>query len=157
MHFAVPDIRIFNIILTVVGAVGVTGAIALAVLAPAVAEPIFAAVLRVVGKILGTRIGLAFVVGFSCLVVGELAGTHQANQTCRATIAAKEKQADAAAAQRDQEQGRLTADDVQGHVAELEAINTANEVKLHDYEQQLAAHKGASCALSPDDVQRMRF
>jgi hypothetical protein len=155
IHLPIPDIHVFNIVLGVVSAVGVTGAIVLAVMAPALAETLFSSFLTIMGRILGTRVGVGAVVGIGCLITGELYGTHQANLTCRATIAANAKQADTEATKRDQDQAALTDTDVQANLKQLQTLNQAQEGKIHDYEAILATRKSAVCTLSADDLQRL--
>lgn len=152
----IPDLHIFNIALTVVSTVGLGCAVALAVFAPAAAEAILQVAFKIMGKVLSTRIGVGFVVGALCLIAGELEGTHQANVKCRAAIVTAEKQADAAANQRDNQQATIRSAEDQDYITKLETLNKTNEDKLHEYDQALGARKSTVCALSADDLQRMR-
>lgn len=150
------NLHVFNIVLAVIAAVGIPGAIILAIAAPALAETLFSTFLNILGRVLSTRLGVGFVVGIGCIIVGELYGTHEANLTCRATIISNENKANAEATARDQDQAKQTDTDVQGRVVELEALNKTNEDKINDYQQQLASRKSVACTLSADDVQRVR-
>lgn len=156
MHFAIPDLHVFNIVLAVISSVGIVGAIALAVFAPALAEAILSAFLNIMGRILNTRLGVGIIVGFGCLVAGELYGTHEANIICRGTIAAAEKRADAAADQRDTQQAAIRSTEDQDYITKLETLNKSNEDQINGYAQELAARKNAVCALSAPDLQRLR-
>lgn len=151
MHFPIPDLHLFNIGLAVVGTLGIGGAIAALIFAPLVAEPILGAVLKVIGRVLATRIGLATAVGIGSLIVGELYGTHEANLKCRATILAKEKAADDAATQRDDTQATIRSTEDQDYITKLEANNKTSEDQINAYIQQLATRKDSVCRLTPDD------
>lgn len=152
----IPDLHVFNIILTVISTVGLAGAVVLAIFAPAAAEAVLQVIVKIMTAVLSTRIGVGFVVGALCLIVGELEGTHQANVKCRAAIVTAEKQADAAANQRDDQQATIRSAEDQDYITKLETLNKTNEDKINGYDQALADRKSTVCALSADDLQRMR-
>lgn len=149
------NLHIFNIILGVIAAVGIPGAIALAVFAPAAAEVVFSILLKIIGKILGTRLGLGICVGLGCLILGELYGTHQANLTCRATIVAKEKAADDAATKRDDQQAAIRSTEDQDYITKLESNNKTSEDQINAYIKELATRKSSACLLDSSDIGRL--
>lgn len=113
--------------LAIVGTLGVAGAIALAIFAPAVAQVLLNGVVGIVRRLLQTRIGVAILVGALCLIGGELAGDWHGRSTCRTAQA----QADREAAARDQEQGNLAADDAKQRSAQLDSAAAKDKETVH--------------------------
>lgn len=150
------NLHIFNIVLAVIGAVGIPGAIVLAIAAPALAETLFSAALSALGRILNTRAGVGLIVGIGCLILGELYGTHQANLVCQGTLLAAEKRADAAAVTRDDQQAAVRSTEDQDYITKLEALNKTNEEQIHGYVDEITARKVSVCTLSPADMQRLQ-
>lgn len=138
------NLTVLNWLLAIIGVLGFTGFICLAIFAPAAATIAEKGVLTVVGDMLKTRIGTAVLVGILCLIAGELAGDWHGRSACRADQAQAEKEA----AARDQTQGTLAADDATQRAAALDAAAAKDTETTH-----ALSHADATChPISADEL-----
>lgn len=128
MHFPTPDfLTLLNWGLAIIATVGLVGAIAIAIFAPALAQVFLNGAVAILRSLLSTRIGVALLVGALCLIMGELAGDYHGRTACRAA----QVQADQEAVARDQEQGKLAADDAVHRSAALKGAAAKDSEQIH--------------------------
>lgn len=144
--------NVINWSIGIVGTLGVAGAIALAVFAPALAEVLFKGAVDIVAKLLQTRIGVAILVGLGCLILGELAGDYHGRSVADAACKAAQVRADAEALARDKQQGVLADQDAQKRIVALEASAKKSQEKLNAYSKALAKRKSPACVLGAGDL-----
>jgi len=147
-----PNLIVINWSVGILGAVGIVGAIALAIFVPAV----FATLARLVGDFLSTRLGLAIAVGAACLygglVYGDISGRGEERAKCQAAQLAAEMEAKA----RDARQGQLASEDEAQRLAALQAQVQQDQETLDAYAKALAGGKSAACVLTPADLPQRR-
>lgn len=143
---------IFNWTIGIVSTVGIAGAIALAIFAPALAEVLFKGAISLVARLLQTRIGVAILVGLGCLILGELAGDYHGRSVANAACKAAQLRADAEALARDKQQSVLADQDAQKRIAALESAAKKSQETINAYAKTLAKRKSPACALGARDL-----
>lgn len=150
MHL--PSLFVLNWIITIVGAIGLVGLVACMIMAPAV----FEVIVKLIMDFLGTRLGLAIVVGTACLYGGLTYGDLTGRSEERAICQANQVKADQEAKKRDSDIGAAAETDDQTRTTSLDLQQAIDEGKLNDLKSQLATAKNAPCVVTPDDLQRLQ-
>jgi len=138
-------------IIGIVGALGVAGLVAIAILAPT----IFLVVWTMIKDFVATRLGLAIVAGAAALYLGLVVGDINGRREARAICDAAQKRAEEQAQQRDNQQAVIADDDAKQREHQLDQENVSLKEKLDAYQKELAARAQAGCALGSDDLKRM--
>lgn len=108
-----------SVALAVAGVVGVGGAVALFFLAPALLEVLVAGAQRILGAILATRLGCALLAAALAAIAADQYREHAAAVQCRAVIAARDREAERRAEQRDADASALAEGDARQRLAAL--------------------------------------
>lgn len=142
-------------ILGIAAAVGVTGLIVLALVAPAVASVIAQAVLSIIQWLLKTRFGVGLLTAAACLTFGyfyfDYVGAHRVRLQWReanATATAKANAADAAAA------AKAAAADHRNAIAERDTDKKASEDR-DAYIADLETRAASVCIDTDADIRRL--
>lgn len=109
-----------SIALWIIGAVGITGALVLFFVAPAVLEVLVTGAQKILGALLATRLGCALIAAAIAGIAADQYRARVALEQCRAVIEQRDRAAERAAQQRDKDQSRLADFDAQQRVTDLE-------------------------------------
>lgn len=144
-------------ILGLVSALGVAGAIALAIFAPALAAALLNGALALLTRLWATRAGMALIVGALALVAGEIHGRLTENAACEERIAQMKRQGEIDRAARDKEIAEELERRYGPQVVELRRLSDDLQKQVSDYEKRLLAGASAgSCQLGTDALRLRR-
>lgn len=139
-------------ILSIVGAVGITGAIALAVVAPAVFMAFLKIAMDFVARVWATRTGACVIVGAACLFAGNFYGVR--TEAARSTAANAETAVHVAHVDTDIATSAEKTDE-KDSAAEAKA-DAANTKARNEYVAKLEKRAAVCEPPTPDDLRRLR-